>query len=166
MKIIKRDESSTWSTYTNSSNGGIGGAEFEVKQYLNKEDFDLVNSIQKYLDKYTPDNSKTVKTVENNWSSLYDEVKISKDDYVDIYSIKESSAPDGYEKNDNTMYLKVKKKLQGSKYYIDKVSMLSAADGSELEDNGGYFRIEQKDGYTTITNDGWKFRVVYNNTEI
>ena len=168
MKIIKRDESSTWNTYTNSSDGGIGGAEFEVKQYLNKEDFDFVNSIQEYLNKYTPNNSKPVKTVENNWSSLYDEVKISKDDYnlVDIYSIKESSAPDGYEKNDNTMYLKVKKKLQGSKYYIDKVSMLSAADGSELEDNGGYFRIEQKDGYTTITNDGWKFRVVYNNTEI
>ena len=176
LKLLKVDDSTNWKAHTNQAEGGIGKATFKVKQYRNIKDFSVKSSdmsLSDYLESRMSGMpvEKEVETVSNSWKDVYSEaVKINKiDDWVDIYKINETVAPDGYEVNSNTMYLKVTKEVQNEKYVIKNVDLLNTFDGSVLT-NSDACKIETYNGssepWYVITHSNWNFRIIYNTAEI
>ena len=176
LKLLKVDDSTNWKAHTNQAEGGIGKATFKVKQYRNIKDFSVKSSdmsLSDYLESRISGMpvEKEVETVSNSWKDVYSEaVKINKiDDWVDIYKINETVAPDGYEVNSNTMYLKVTKEVQNEKYVIKNVDLLNTFDGSVLT-NSDACKIETYNGssepWYVITHSNWNFRIIYNTAEI
>ena len=176
LKLLKVDDSTIWKAHTNQAEGGIGKATFKVKQYRNIKDFSVKSSdmsLSDYLESRMSGMpvEKEVETVSNSWKDVYSEaVKINKiDDWVDIYKINETVAPDGYEVNSNTMYLKVTKEVQNEKYVIKNVDLLNTFDGSVLT-NSDACKIESYNDssgfWYVITHSNWNFRIIYNTAEI
>ena len=189
MKIIKKDEdNSNWDKKVVNSTNSIADAAFTVKQVLPNsswDDYYRKNSEKGALEmtnvftpvtsdlknKYNESIDVTPVNSTNNWKDIYTmPIKITKDNYsnVDLYSIHEDTPPSGYSGNDNMMYLAVSKKISadGSKYIIDKVTLLTH-DGSELEKSiDDFFIVESEGGINYIIHKNWKFAIAYNETTI
>ena len=189
MKIIKKDEeNSNWDKKVVNSTNSIADATFTVKQVLPNsswDDYYRKNSEKGALEMtnvFTPVTSDLknkynesidvtpVKSI-NNWKDIYTTpIKITKDNYsnVDLYSIHEDTPPSGYSGNGNMMYLAVSKKISadGSRYIIDKVTLLTH-DGSELKKSiDNFFIVESEGGINYIIHKNWKFAIAYNETTI
>lgn len=163
MQIVKKDETKNWDNGFNCS-GGISDAVFSVKQFKNSNNYSNPVEWKNMISNNSSSNSVT--TVSNQWKSVYDNVKITEQKSSDIYEIKEETPPKGYEKNTDTMYLKVTKKIENEKYVIDKVRLLNSATGDELVAESGFYTIESSNEYTILTHSSFKFKVVYNTTSI
>ena len=160
MKIVKKDETKDWQTGTNCS-GGIGSAVFSAKQ-LKNVNYNGALEWSNILNEFDKIQGETVETSNNNWKVIFENVEITNKGLYDIYRINEDTPPSGYEKNTDTMCLKVTKVIKDEKYVIDKVELLNALNGDELNPDNE----EVIGSYTISTYSNFKFKVAYNTTEI
>ena len=162
MQIIKKSESSNWNEASNDTSEAVSNATYAIKQYLNINDFDSPGELETYLKAFTSNDEEITTT--NTWKEVYQNwIKMDKFSVglVDIYAINESKAPTGYEKNNNTIYLKVKKKINNGYYCIDYVAFLNTATGEELSADGIYLKSKEIDGMTYLIHEGWNIKVAY-----
>ena len=163
LQIIKKSESSNWNEASNDTSEAVSNATYAIKQYLNINDFDSPGELETYLKAFTSNDEEITTT--NTWKEVYQNwIKMDKFSVglVDIYAINESKAPTGYEKNNNTIYLKVKKKINNGYYCIDYVAFLNTATGEELSADGIYLKSKEIDGMTYLIHEGWNIKVAYN----
>ena len=162
LQIIKKSESSNWNEASNDTSEAVSNATYAIKQYLNINDFDSPGELETYLKAFTSNDEEITTT--NTWKEVYQNwIKMDKFSVglVDIYAINESKAPTGYEKNNNTIYLKVKKKINNGYYCIDYVAFLNTATGEELSADGIYLKSKEIDGMTYLIHEGWNIKVAY-----
>ena len=177
LQILKRSSANDWEKDINDKSNTLA-ADFSVRQYLNQDNTDFNNklkqsnnNIETALNGLTK-SEKNVKTQKDAWTTIYDNVKITKNDVnlIDIYALTETNAPDGYNKNNNTMYLKVYKTVKSesngtNKYYIDKVKFMSA-NGNELDENVTDIQKTNNGNYVYYKNKSLKYMFAYNSTSI
>ena len=109
----------------------LGGAEYEVKQYINRG----IEGTPTATGKTEGDNTVVSKAGEHtnilfNGSAKVNITQVG--DVYDTYTVRETKAPTGYKIYNNTWTFgfKVYKKKEGTKYVIDRIEMVAPTSGT------------------------------------